>query len=270
MNKLGLKYFSAWIFYSSFFVSLCAWALFRFFNPADNVFDQIIVFAASFILYNLLKLRGTKSEYLLQNADQIKWIKHHERSIYILILVAAIVGLYSWSQVNFEVKTNFVFAAVFLFAYILFRTFQSERYFPTQINAFFKIINVSIVWSLVILDSRGLDMQYFPAVLFLICGLMIPFEIKDMPYDKPFGVRTIPLLFSLPKTKDIGLAFMSLSLATFTTYNSTKQNFIWLITCFAGSVVIYLSSEKRGELYYLFAVDGVMCLPLLIATFINR
>jgi 4-hydroxybenzoate polyprenyltransferase len=270
MNKLWYKAFLYWIFFSSFFIAACTVCLFLFFNPSSTLYKSLILFCGTFIAYNFLKYRGAGNEYLEGNSEQIKWVKIHERHLLLMVILATIILFYSWYQLNFRINSNWIFAFLFLGFYGIFRLMKLFPDFNPGFHAFMKIFNVALVWSLVVIDFSSSNFFCFSAVFFLVSGLMIPFEIKDMKHDKPHAVATIPLLYSVQKTKWIGFVMLLFSgLLMLLTDLVSAQKVSWICATAIGALSIFFSSERRTELYYLSVVDGVMFIPLLFYTFIS-
>ena len=189
----------------------------------------------------------------------------------LLILILAVITLfYSWYQFNFQIYSNWIFAFLFLGFYGIFRLMKFFPDFNPGFHAFIKIFNVALVWSLVVINFSSSNMLCFGVVFFLVSGLMIPFEIMDMKHDKPHAVATIPLLYSVQKSRWIGFVMLLFSgLFVFLTDLVSAQKVSCICATAIGALSIFFTNKRRTELYYLSVVDGVMCIPLLFYTFIS-
>jgi 4-hydroxybenzoate polyprenyltransferase len=271
MNKLWYKDFLRWIFFSSIFIAVCAVMLHLFINEASSVYDSAVIFCGTFIAYNLLKMQGARAKYIQANSAQTKWVKSNQAVLFAAIVLLFFAMIFAWFQGALHLKVNWIAAIIFFSVYVLFRLQHKLPKLPPLADAFLKIFNVALVWTLIVTASSSWNAFVFAAVFFLIAALMIPFEIKDVKHDKSYSVATIPLLFSIQKTKWIGYFFLLLSLSFMLTSSfGLLHKVSWLLASIVGALTIWLSNEKRGELYYLALVDAVICLPLLFYTFISR
>lgn len=142
-----------------------------------------------------------------------------------------------------------------------------------------KALMVSVVWAVVSvyapLQLNGgahfnseLLFMFSERTLFVL-SLCIVFNIRDIEHDKLSGVRTIPSLYGIKTGKVSALICLAAALL-FTVFLYRHENYSMTSTlALAVSFIvtgftILRCNEKRGEWYYLFAIDGMMLLQTLL------
>jgi 4-hydroxybenzoate polyprenyltransferase len=136
-----------------------------------------------------------------------------------------------------------------------------------------KIIWVATVWSsiTVILPALASECGSFAESMasmtaerwLFIFSITVPFDIRDMDNDRSKGVRTLPLIGGVRRSKVIALCALVCSLLlVFHRYNwePSPQTLAYAFTMFITSILIAKSGKGRDEMYYSFLVDGTMVL----------
>ncbi len=169
---------------------------------------------------------------------------------------------------GYHLKINalllFIPFAVLTFFYSIPFLLKSTKSLRTV--SFLKVLIVSVVWSgvtsLIPLFINFDDMlpahiyHFTQRVLFIIV-LMIPFEIRDLPYDKG-SLKTLPQVFGIEQTKKIGfvLLLFCVVLEFFITQNYLQRNVflgVFIVTLF----FLMRSSEKQKAFYSSFWVESI-------------
>jgi hypothetical protein len=114
------------------------------------------------------------------------------------------------------------------------------------LKPFFVSCVVSYITVFIPLKS-SVDVAWFFAQRFLLLSsVMIPFEILDSTTDS-FSLKTLPHLFGITRTKQIGYVLVGLfCIASFHTLSMLYPCFIYALS---SVVVIYFSTEKRSWYY---------------------
>jgi hypothetical protein len=120
---------------------------------------------------------------------------------------------------------------------------------------------VSYITVVVPLKSSVDVVWFFVQRFLLLSSVMIPFEILDSTTDS-VSLRTLPHLFGITKTKQIGYVLVSLfCIVSFYTLDCLYPCFIYALF---SVVAIYFSSEKRSWYYTSFWVESLPILWWLI------
>jgi hypothetical protein len=130
-----------------------------------------------------------------------------------------------------------------------------------------KVIIVAIVWAGVTAILPALESEtvlsktiwitFFQRVL-LVIVLMIPFEIRDLKFDKE-ALGTMPQKWGVKKTKFVGLVLLILVLTieNFKNVVSVSHISALLATCFILGVVIRMTRKKQSEYFAALWVESI-------------
>jgi 4-hydroxybenzoate polyprenyltransferase len=136
-----------------------------------------------------------------------------------------------------------------------------------------KIVWVATVWSAVTvilpalgsgcglgtgsIASMALDRWLF------IFAITVPFDIRDVENDRSKGMRTLPLMLGVRRSKAIAMCSIVCSLlVVFHRYEweLSPETLAYAFTTFISSVLIGSSGDGRNEMYYSFWLEGTMVL----------
>jgi 4-hydroxybenzoate polyprenyltransferase len=135
---------------------------------------------------------------------------------------------------------------------------------------YLKIFVIGFVWSLIIiglptLSSSGylyFNIDYFFALLqvFLFTiAITLPFDIRDVDYDKDNNLKTIPRLLGVTNTIILSEILLIGSILLLYNSNIASNHFYGLlIGHFITMVVIAFSKKERSELFFAGLVEGLI------------
>ena len=125
-----------------------------------------------------------------------------------------------------------------------------------------KIFYVGLTWALINswLILPDFDWRIFLITWIFISALVLPFDIRDMKYDK---VITFPKLIGVQKTKYLAyfLIFIACLISIF--HLKTEFSLAFFITTIITFFLIYFSENTNKESYFSFWVESCSGLPLL-------
>ncbi|SPW32827.1 prenyltransferase [Elizabethkingia miricola] len=128
---------------------------------------------------------------------------------------------------------------------------------------FIKIFHVALVWALINswLIMPAIQWDVFFITFFLVSGLILPFDIRDMQYDT---VTTFPQIIGIQNTKYLAylLLFFSSLIAVFSLQPDFA--FCYSLSVAVGFIFIYFAQPSRPDAYYSFGVETVSGLPFLL------
>ncbi|HAY3564385.1 TPA: hypothetical protein JRW62_003427 [Elizabethkingia meningoseptica] len=140
----------------------------------------------------------------------------------------------------------------------------NTRFLDTYIRKipFIKIFHVALVWALVNswLIMPAIQWDVFFITFFLVSGLILPFDIRDMQYDT---VTTFPQIIGIQNTKYLAylLLFVSSLIAAF--YLQPDFAVCYFLAVVVGFIFIYFARPTRPDAYFSFGVETVSGLPFL-------
>ncbi len=129
----------------------------------------------------------------------------------------------------------------------------SIRYLPG-----IKIFIIALVWAgAVVFFPLGFNSKailFFIEIFLFVIALTLPFDIRDMLFDKG-NVKTLPILLGVLKTKFLGILCLAISLAihsySFDTYYS------YSITIVVLGLLLMYAKVKQSTYYSSFWIEGV-------------
>lgn len=144
-----------------------------------------------------------------------------------------------------------------------------------------KTILVAMVWSIVSVVlvwleiGTGSDLNWVLLVSFflIILGLTIPFDIRDIPYDREMGLKTIAMSAGLQRAKIA--ATLSVVTGIALVLMLVLSNFfgllaillcVWLVIAL---ILLWMTNENRSELWYTGLLDGLIILFSLIVIYFH-
>jgi hypothetical protein len=235
-------------------------SLYIFFEGSFEFKTFSILFLSIAYAYVFLRIYGKYSN-LSMNSLKFKLMLNNDLlilSILLMILVLSFV-IYDFTFVIF----NF-FHATALFFLILYGVLRFHIRSSFVWFSFSKIGIVAIVWSLFILGFITSPSFFIGAsIFFMILGLMIPFEIKDIKKDYEDKTLSVVHVYGIQNSKVIGYVFFGLSSLSFSFY-STQISFLsaWVVSCIIGALFLLVCDESKSDFFYFVLVDGVLALPL--------
>lgn len=130
-----------------------------------------------------------------------------------------------------------------------------------------KIMIVALVWSGVtvfvpiVADEMSLDsdswITFFQRIL-LVTVLILPFEIRDLPFDSP-DLKTLPQQVGIRNTKITGTLFLLCILILY----GFKDTFSWsflaalCIVCVCMGFALWVSKKEQSRYFAAFWVEGI-------------
>ncbi|PIQ15981.1 MAG: hypothetical protein COW67_05425 [Flavobacteriales bacterium CG18_big_fil_WC_8_21_14_2_50_32_9] len=270
------------IVFSNFFVSLCVAALtyrtFLYFNLTPSNALLILVFSATYIIYNFQRLvRMNQKEIDEANIGfRMKWVYNNKHPIIFTIVLAAIILVVSLSYLNIKTIIVLAIMGVFSVVYVVRIIPYHQKWLAFRDIPFLKIFVIAFVWTLVTgllpLISKDVSQINLQHILFLtkqflfVVAITIPFDIRDMKYDVEKGIKTFPLVVGVRITLVLGvlllLGFVAISSYEFLILHTINIK-LWIAEIIAILVVmllLLLSKKQQPELFYSFIIEGTSLL----------
>ena len=218
-------------------------------NISSNQFLEVAIFSGSVLGYTVLKY--------YEFWKSTKFLIHKNKSVLGITTVAFLTFVFCF----FQLKFSFQIAFLQIFFLVLLYPFLRKYWFlKTGIVSFCVTYVVSYIPTL---DTKMLffyDTILQVKLFFLICALLIPFEIYDSQHDV-VTLQTIPQKFGIKKTKYLGylflISFCILSLLL-------RYEFLDIIIAIVIGLFIRFSSTKNTKYYTSFWVESIPILWWLI------
>lgn len=234
-------------------------------------------FFSSMVLYNFHRLYRFRFNRRLHE-NRYQWGINHRT----LLIILSCVGVFG---TVFFVKTLSANAWIFLvvlslvsFAYVVEFIGKNKRALRDLPGT--KIFIVAMVWAayMVYLPVVQHEINISVHLIFIekmlfIFSITIPFDIRDMSFDKA-SQKTLPQILGVNKSVYLGLiTILTTLLGATILYLQAIYSFNYLMGqllsyLFAG-ILILLSKKKRNELFYSFLLDGTIIVSALLGILLS-
>jgi hypothetical protein len=223
-------------------------------NISSNQFLEVAIFSGSVLGYTVLKY--------FEFWKTTKFLFHKNK----FILAITTVAFLTFAFCFFQLKFRFQIAFLQIFFLVVFYPFLRKYWF-------LKIAVVSFCVTYVVSYIPTLDtkMLFFSDTIlqvklfFLICALLIPFEIYDSQHDV-VTLQTVPQKFGIKKTKYLGYLFL-ISFCIFSLL--LRYEILDIILAIVIGLFIRFSSTKNTKYYTSFWVESVPILWWLLVLIFN-
>lgn len=145
-----------------------------------------------------------------------------------------------------------------------------------------KIFIISLVLALTtvllpVLAYPDLPLSAKPAILFVfirrmlfIFAITVPFDIRDMEYDRRNGTATLPVRLGIKRSKQLAIGALALfALLTGIQYFMLAGTSIFyvaalILSAVISSFVVMRTDEHKKDMFYSFYLEGMMILQCLL------
>lgn len=224
--------------HSSIHVGVAVFCLVQLSVPQWTSYS-FLVFFGTVVGYNFLKY----SEWFLSN----KCLRYNIIGILSVSVVAAIGFLLLFLEQDTAIQFDLLVALGLVLLYPFIRKLG-------WLKPFFVSIVVSYITVAVPLKASADVAWFFVQRFLLLSSLMIPFEILDSTTDS-ISLQTLPHLFGIAKTKQIGYVLVGLYCVA--SFHSLSIHYPCFIYALSSGVAIYFSSQERNWYYTSFWVESL-------------
>jgi hypothetical protein len=212
-------------------------------------------------VYNYQRLY--KSSVIQGSSPWLDWVRKNRT---LLILLTALTGL-TGAVLLILIVSMKLSIVVFLFTLILVSVFYviPIRGFVLREFPAFKSVLVSFVWTGFLIafplinEHQPLRLHALELIAFFsyFFALTIPFDIRDLKYDK-LQQRTIPQLLGVPLAQLTSILLLGVFLwITAKINNEMRYNILFYIGSFMAGTLILMTHTRRSEWFFAL-IDGSM------------
>lgn len=220
------------------------------------------VFVSTLFTYNLQRLHKLKFQFSVNGNDRLQWIYRHKDWIQFLVygLGLLLIGFFpflSWTEI-----IGLGFLGFFSFFYSFPTKFGNLRSIPRL-----KIFLIALVWSgtaFIFTWDRSIgekDVFLFTYNFLFILGITIPFDIRDLKFDKE-SYQTIPQMIGLLHSKVLSFFLVVLSYF-FLSYLLEYYSILLAVVYLSIALFCFGSSTRKPELYFSGLIDSSLCIVFL-------
>jgi len=270
------------VFFGNFIITACTVALLwttYYYAGIDIRFDMLTLFvaAATFFQYNLHRLVTTR-KHKGDAHPAVVWSRKHPFVLTMLCLVSGGAAAILFFPLTRSVINALVPLVLMSVLYEIPLINVDGKRVKLRNIWFFKTILLVLTWTFatVLLPYLQYDLSIYTtefALLFvkrllLILALAVLFDIRDFDYDRADGVRTIPVMFGIMRSRRIILSLFILvglvGIAQVVLSSGMGWPHLFAVAAFpALSYYIAVQGIRQPtDYFYALFVDGIMALEL--------
>lgn len=232
-------------------------------------------FFSTIFIYNLsLVLGNRKLETANSPVRRHQWLVKNNNLLTVMGLSGLLISLY------FLLFNIGIYTILFLTPFGLIAAAYSvplkvgNKTYILREGGLNKIFLITLIWGVMtvllpIIEVLGLEylLTFDTLILFVsrtafVFAITIPFDIRDLRYDKETGVTTIPRILGEKRAKamSIALMFFFMALSSFyysSTYEAMKLIFAGLlISGITTTIILLFCNKNRPEYYFSFLIES--------------
>ncbi|OOQ59035.1 UbiA prenyltransferase family protein [Mucilaginibacter pedocola] len=289
MKKLLAPAFD-FLLFSNVFMSLCAvtQAMVTFHLIGSKPVPAVtwLLFTSTLGIYNfsILITKPVKPEE--SPYRRVRWFFAHYRLMVTFTIVSLLSLIPLFFMLSMEARMLLVFLSILSFCYSIPLFTIGEHKFGLRNIPGLKPILITLVWTLScvllpILEAENLhmadvsmrDTMILIAKRSLFIGaLTVPFDIRDLFYDRQSGLKTIPVAWGERNAYlfcQFLLAGYVVLLFLFRNNGFSVDFFALTTTAILMGWLIFRSKWEKNEYYYFFYLDGVLVLQYVVLVVFN-
>ena len=271
-----------WLVYSHVWMAACTgaqvWWTFMFLEKWESMIPLVtFAFFGTISAYGFMRLMRARGD-LVEQVPLFGWVYRNRRSSWILVILTGGIALLAILPLLGKLLGLLLWVVPICLLYVLPFGYPARHIGLRAIPAM-KVPLVGLVWAMVTvclpLRSAGVplledrSMLLFLQRLLFVMALTIAFDIRDSTHDPP-SLRTLPQLFGDHRARWIAIGMIALAGAISVFFSARGPEppamhlwplFGWLIS----SVLIHRSHRMMPELYFSFAIDGMLILVPVLA-----
>ena len=267
------KRFFDFILFGNIYVAICAVCLIQSTTIQLGTSDHLLLYSAlsffaTLFIYNLQRVFYSPQKDNSLLSIRRKWISENQFSVKLLCVIgfSGVAGtlFFNDHRILFYLSPLLILSIAYFLPSIKLRQ-----------NAWLKLLTLAFVWTMVTAivpallnnidpySSKSI-LHFFVRLCFMI-GICIPFDIRDLDVDKAENITTLTQKLGENKTRFIAFGFIILYafliIGEFVMGMFSEKIFIALvISAIINAIVVFMSSSKRNEYFYVALLDGTMIL----------
>lgn len=275
-----MKKIAHFFLFSSCFIASCAVAqallTFHLLKSEANPDILLLVGFSTLFTYNVDTLFHRPTDFSAKNEllrDQ--WVQKN----YWILRFLAIISLAPIAYALCNLPSSIFYVLVPLFILALQYTFPLVRlggnWTPLKQVKGIKAFIIAAVFSTVVVlipylfQDNKLALIELLTMLFarftFIAALAIYFDVRDIGFDQKNGIKSLPVLIGIPKTKRIAfvLILLFLLLISLNPFYQKHSGYLGMFLSGILSLIIFgYHPRSRSEFYYSFFIDGLLIFQL--------
>ncbi len=255
---------------------ICTWATFVLLQQAVSIRYLAFVLAGTMTVYTFHGYRNMKAQQ--RDQDIIPTVPAYIRLALIVGGIATMVLFLMLKRTN---QLILLFPAVMALLYVV-PIFKGRR---LKDYPFIKILAIVVAWTMITYlipvrsipgwwNESGYNFLMLDRLLFFF-ALAIPFDIRDIQFDREHQLKTIPNTIGQDNSQNLALfsiflagGFMAMGTDALGIHEVVKIG-ILAVYILVGVVIIYLKN-RPGNGFYSWLIDGFLFLYGIVILFLSR
>ncbi len=249
--------------YANFWVSLCVLALtYQSFCQLGLQTDSRyigFVFFSTLLLYNFQRLFFSKKYFTASKSSRHQWIVKNKKLLIGICLISVVFVLYFFLSLKRDEKIALILIGLLSLSY--FMPGLNLRRIPGLKASF-----LAGMWTIVTLVfplwmyRQEMDLALIGERFLFMLPLCIIFNVRDIAFDRDSGIRTLPVLIGIQKTKSICLLLL-LFFCILVLRNGidAESSALCLSALITGWMIQGVRMDSK-EMYYAFFLEGTIAL----------
>lgn len=216
---------------------------------------------ATFFIYNAQRLIRISSP---SATPWLSWVRSNRKGITALSILSGLIAVFLFLKLVRNPVMIYLLASCILISF--FYVFRVRNRNLREIP-YIKIILIAAVWTIVLIGFPAMEklngsslLSYLCAHFIYVVAVTIPFDIRDLEYDKPFQ-RTLPQIVGVTWSKRIGVVLLFIFYGFMASLNNNLCLNPWFYAALLLQLMLILNmSTARGDLYTAGAIDGAISL----------
>lgn len=234
-------------------------------------------FFATIFLYSTHRIIGIKKVKAFEDEQRFGLVYEYRKHIIILGLIGVLGAGICFMIVPLKIKLLIIAPAIFSLLYVI-PIFPGKK--RLRDYSFIKIFTIAFVWAWITsfipeyIAQGKFDVHQllsFSERFLFFMAITIPFDIRDFEVDIYLGVKTIPSLLGIKKSKLLALCCLLFHLCIVLCLSNAGyfQSTIlapYLILFIVTGTLIYNSNQGWSDYYFSGLLDGMMILQWLLVS----
>lgn len=237
------------------------------------IFDPLffLLFGSTWVTYTAMRLRAVIQKEIAPEGVLLNWVRHHRRLNALFCFLGAGMAVWAVFRLNTLSLVFLIVSAVVSLAYVA-PVFSSKGVKKEMREiSIIKTGLVALVWAI---TTVGMPWAMygsgsFPWLLLLGCflmiqGLTVPFDIRDIFFDKEIGLQTIANSRGVRFAKGLSALLLVFGIVCFVISlgiaNSSMLTLFLAAWLLLSLLVVFFTNEDRPEWWYTFLLDGMILL----------
>lgn len=241
-------------------------------TPVASASLLALVFSSTLFVYNLDRLVSASREDAVELTERHRFIQRHRRFLWGLAAAAGVGVVATLFFVPPVVWWGLLPLGLVSLAYSLPIVGGDQ---PRRLKDLpgLKIFLVALVWGCVTVLLPALEAglggriarwgPVFVERVVFIFAITLPFDVRDLERDRTARISTLPMWLGAARTRALSVALIALFVVlVFIAHGPTWQGPTpaLALSGLISAVALWFGDRRRGELYYVGLLDGLMVL----------